>query len=887
VSEDSGPATPSWPVRVGSGRGRSGGLADPTTLTLGLTTILAGVGAGLADQMPTAPWLATSPRSATTTGLLLVGFAVAFFVTELGQAIIEVRKLAYSFTLAGVPLLLGLLYLPAQHLLVVRLLAAMGAFLVQRSSPLKFAYNTAAYLLDTALVITLCHAYLAQVPQLSVKVAMLAYLALALVDLLMSSLVLLVIRINQGPISRAEVLQVLAPASAFVAVNTGLALVCAVLVDAGPLGGALLVFFAVLIGISYRGYLVLRRRHRSMQQVQEFVTTGEATRTSGDLAAAMVEQIQQLLRASRVRFTAYPDGVGPGVGAGVRVESAEDGATIAQPMTAADVDLFVLDHARQRRVAVLTARTADPAARAWLAKHGVEEALIVPVERSGTCGSVVAFGRSGDSSTFTGDDLSLLQTLTGHLAVALQGRQLVERLRFEATHDALTGLPNRALLKERMCESLQGADGGPRGLASVLLLDLNNFKEVNDAFGHPVGDQLLQHVARRLGGLDLGGATVARLGGDEFAVFVPGALAGSGPAAPDEREVVVRRACELAVGLAAALQTPVDLPEITVSTDASIGICVGAGRQSHDDLLRHADRAMYAAKDSGAPHVVYTAELDRGRVERLAMLADLRRALDREELEVHYQPKLDLTFGVVTSVEALVRWSHPVLGPLSSEAFIPLAESTGLIEQLTRLVLGKALRQCRQWQDDGLDLAVAVNLSARNVNDPGLPDQVSAALLTAGLPPHRLILEITESSIMGDPERTVPTLERLRDIGVTLSLDDFGTGYSSLSYLQRLPVREVKIDRSFIHGLGVSAQRHASEVLVRAIIGLGKSLDLRIVAEGVETHEVLQELTRLGCHVAQGYHVGRPVPAADLPPALTAARRALAAAVLEESPSEG
>jgi predicted signal transduction protein with EAL and GGDEF domain len=448
-----------------------------------------------------------------------------------------------------------------------------------------------------------------------------------------------------------------------------------------------------------------------------------------------------------------------------------------------------------------------------------------------------------------------------------------------------------------MCESLQGADGGPRGVASVLLLDLNNFKEVNDAFGHPVGDQLLQHVARRLGGLDLGGATVARLGGDEFAVFLPGVLAdrrADDPADPratdapgQEQEVVVRRACEVAVGLAAALQTPVDLPEITVSTDASIGICVGAGRQSHDDLLRHADRAMYAAKDSGAPYVVYTAELDRGRVERLAMLADLRRALDRQELEVHYQPKLDLTFGVVTSVEALVRWNHPVLGPLSSEAFIPLAESTGLIEQLTRLVLGKALRQCRQWQDDGLDLAVAVNLSARNVNDPGLPDQVSAVLLTAGLPPHRLILEITESSIMGDPERTVPTLERLRDIGVTLSLDDFGTGYSSLSYLQRLPVREVKIDRSFIHGLGVSGQRHASEVLVRAIIGLGRSLDLRIVAEGVETHEVLQELTRLGCHVAQGYHVGRPVPAADIPQALTAARRALAAAVLEESPSDG
>jgi diguanylate cyclase (GGDEF)-like protein len=625
-----------------------------------------------------------------------------------------------------------------------------------------------------------------------------------------------------------------------------------------------------------------------MQQVQDFVTAGQAARTSRELAATMVEQIQHLLRASRVEFTTYPETGGHRTEPGLRVQVGEDVGTVVEPMTPADVDLFVLGHVRQHRTAVLTGRTADPVARAWLARHGVEEALIVPTERSGPCGSVVAFGRSGDSSTFTPDDLSLLQTLTGHLAVALQGRRLVERLRFEATHDALTGLPNRALLKERMCESLQGAVGGRRGRPCVLLLDLNNFKEVNDAFGHPVGDQLLQHVARRLSGLDLGEATVARLGGDEFAVFLPGAAPDPSHTSlvDDDQQTVVRRACDLAVALAAALEVPVDLPEITVSTDASIGICVGTGRQSHDDLLRHADRAMYAAKDDGAPYVVYSAELDRGRVERLAMLADLRRALDREELDVHYQPKLDLTFGVVTSVEALVRWNHPVLGPLSSEVFIPLAESTGLIEQLTRLVLGKALRQCRRWQDAGLDLAVAVNLSARNVNDQGLPDQVSAALLAAGLPPHRLILEITESSIMGDPERTVPTLERLRDIGVTLSLDDFGTGYSSLSYLQRLPVREVKIDRSFILGLGLSSQRHASEVLVRAIIGLGKSLDLRIVAEGVETHEVLRELQRLGCHVAQGYHVGRPVPAADIPRSVAAARRVLAAAVLEEAPTE-
>jgi diguanylate cyclase (GGDEF)-like protein len=856
-------------------------LTDPTSLTLALTTTLAGLGMALVALAPTAPLLAQVALGRVGTAALLAGFGVAFVATELGQAIVEVRRSAYSFTLAGVPLLLGLLYLTPQQLVMVRILASVVAFLLQRASPLKFAYNTAAYLLDTALVITLCHAAVPSPDRLSIRLAVLAYLVLAVVDLLMSSLVLLVIRINQGPISRAEVVEVLVPASAFVGLNTGIALVCAVLVSTGPLGVGLLVFFVVVTVVAYRGYLVLRDQHRSLEQVQDFVTRGEAALSTADLAGTMMAHVQELLRARRLRLTVYPGPVGayPGpVGdlLGAWVEVHEDGSSEVGPLTAAEADPFVAEHVRTWRVALLTARTADPAGRAWLTRHGVQEALVVPVERSGTRGAMVAFGRIGDSGTFTRDDLALLQTLAGHLAVALHGRQLVERLRFEATHDVLTGLPNRALLTERMHQAMDG--GGPAAPA-VLLLDLNNFKEVNDAFGHPVGDQLLQHVARQLRGLELGRATVARLGGDEFAVFLPGDPSG------EPAEAVRDRACRVAERITGALAAPVDLPEITVSTEASIGVCVGTPTQGHNDLLRHADRAMYYAKDNGLSVVVYTPELDRGRVERLAMLADLRRALEHDELELHYQPKLDLTFGVVTSVEALVRWRHPTLGLLGSEVFVPLAESTGLIEQLTQVVLTKGLRQCRAWQDAGLDLAVAVNLSARNVNDRELPDQVSAALLAAGLPPHRLILEITESSVMGDPGRTVPTLERLRDIGVTLSLDDFGTGYSSLSYLQRLPVREVKIDRSFILGLAQVDRRHTSEVLVRAIIGLGASLDLRIVAEGVESHEVLAELQELGCHLAQGYHVGRPVPAADIPRALLAARRVAPVTAVRRNPA--
>ncbi|MDQ1463908.1 MAG: hypothetical protein QOC73_849, partial [Actinomycetota bacterium] len=293
----------------------------------------------------------------------------------------------------------------------------------------------------------------------------------------------------------------------------------------------------------------------------------------------------------------------------------------------------------------------------------------------------------------------------------------------------------------------------------------------------------------------------------------------------------------------------------------SVGIAISNPSANHVDVLRNADTAMYAAKSHDDSIVVYDPELDRGRAERLALGADLQLALSRDELVLHYQPKLDLATGAMSGVEALVRWNHPRLGTLNPETFIPLAETNGLIEQLTPFVLRMALKQCRLWRDAGFDITVAVNLSARNVGNPQLPETVSRALDDAGLPADRLVLEITESSVMDDPERTVPILVRLASTGVTLSLDDFGTGYSSLSYLQRLPVREVKIDRSFVRGLADPDDARASEALIRSIAGLGESLQLNIVAEGVEDAKTIDLLRQYGCDVAQGYFIGRPEPA--------------------------
>ena len=829
----------------------------PVAQTIALTVVLAASGVALAVRAPAQPLVAFDAGRWTVA--LVLGFAVLFFLTELGQALVEVRRQAYSYSLSGIPLLLGLLYCPPGALIAVRVGAAVIAFVVQRAPPLKLAYNTASYLLDVGAVIAAVHYVMPAPVGLTLATAVLCYACLAGIDLVMSSLVLVVIRINSGPVSRDEVAEVFVVASLFVGINTAVGFIGAVLIGQGPLGVALLAGFILLTAASFRAYLVLRRRHRSLVQIHEFIGAGAGAQTVEALAGRMLPRVRELLRAARAELTVHDSTAGDGI-----AMSVDEGGVVRVRRGAPAPDELLASLAVREQPLRLSGRSHDRPARVWLATRGVQDALIVPLVRLGAPATLVVLDRLGDTTRFTTDDLALLQTLAGHLAVALHSVRLVERLRYEATHDVLTGLPNRALLSQTMRTLL---DLGPdQGRMVVLLADLDRFKEVNDTLGHDIGDQLLQVIAQRLGELVPAGATVGRLGGDEFAVLLP-------PSAH-----ATAGALAVAGRIAEALRAPVNLAHVTVSTSASLGAAVAADGQTHTDLLRHADTAMYAAKDSGAPVVVYTEDLDRGRAERLALFADLRTALDRDELEVHFQPKVDLASNVVSSVEALVRWTHPTLGPITPDGFIPLAESTGLIDLLTQVVLAKALRQCRAWHEAGHDIAVAVNLSARNINDPTLPDQVAAALAAAGVPAHRLILEITESSIMGDPGRTVPTLEQLAGIGVALSLDDFGTGYSSLAYLQRLPVRELKIDQGFVLGLARAADARASEVLIRTIIALGHSLGLRVVAEGVETAALLEQIRVLGCDIVQGFYFARPMPGLPLPEAVHRAGLSLHAA---------
>ncbi len=427
--------------------------------------------------------------------------------------------------------------------------------------------------------------------------------------------------------------------------------------------------------------------------------------------------------------------------------------------------------------------------------------------------------------------------------VTTRVRRQMEEIEHQAFHDALTELPNRALFHDRVEQALRAARR-TGGCVAVMVMDLDRFKEVNDTLGHECGDRLLVQAGHNLRRPLRAADTVARLGGDEFGVLAPG-LAGADDA------------LALAERLRGALEQPHRIAGVEVDVDASIGIALFP-RDGEDvaTLLRHADIAMYMSKETHAP-ALYAPEHDRYSSERLELIAQLRRAIAQREIAVYYQPQADLRSGRVRSVEALVRWEHPQLGLLGPDRFVPLAEHTGLIRALTSHVLDVALEQCARWRGRGLELGVAVNVTGRDLLDLRLPDEVAERLARWQVEPELLELEITENTVLTDPIRARQVLVRLSELGVRLAIDDFGSGNSSLGYLKRLPVDVLKIDKSFVLGM------HASDddaVIVRSTIDLGHNLGLRVVAEGVETDRTRGALEALGCDVAQGYWLSRPVP---------------------------
>jgi diguanylate cyclase (GGDEF)-like protein len=417
-----------------------------------------------------------------------------------------------------------------------------------------------------------------------------------------------------------------------------------------------------------------------------------------------------------------------------------------------------------------------------------------------------------------------------------------------ALHDGLTDLPNRTLFHDRIEQAILSAERESTTLG-VLLIDVDRFKEVNDTLGHRSGDLLLQQIGARIQATVRESDTVARLGGDEFGVLLP-------------KLVDRRSASSVADKVRKDLERSFMVKGLVLDVEASMGIALypehGADAET---LIQHADVAMYTAKEEHSHLEFYAVKHDQYSPSRLALLGELRRGLQERELVLHYQPKADVQSAEIKGVEALVRWQHPTRNLLMPMEFVPLAEHTGLMRPFTLYVLDEALKQCDEWRQSGLRLRMAVNLSVRNLQDEQFPEDVARLLGKWGIPAKWLELEITESAFMTDPTRAMAILDRLSFMGVRLSLDDFGTGHSSLSYLQRLPVNEVKIDRSFVMNMATDEN---DATIVRATIELGRNLGLETVAEGVETPQIWDQLGALGCDMAQGYYLTRPVPASEL-----------------------
>ncbi len=461
---------------------------------------------------------------------------------------------------------------------------------------------------------------------------------------------------------------------------------------------------------------------------------------------------------------------------------------------------------------------------------------------------IEAVGRASDEQEFpvevvvTAIDTGESSRFVAFLRDISERKAQQEQLRHQATHDPLTGLPNRFLLEEHIQEALVSASTGAETVA-VLMLDLDRFKEINDALGHTTGDALLKRVAERLRDPLEPPVSIARLGGDEFAVLLPA--------------TTLERALQTAWRLIEGLRAPFEIDGLSLQVDTSLGITLYPDH-GHDaeTLLQRADVAMYVAKRKRSNLAVYRPEQDFNSKRHLMLRADLRHAIHEDQLLLVYQPKVLAETDRIVGAEALVRWKHPEHGLIAPDEFIALAEHCGMIRGLTQRVLENAVRQLWQWQNDGIRLSVSVNLSARNLLEEDLPHTLTRLLARYQVPAELLTLEITESVIMEDPERALTVVTRLEKIGVSISIDDFGMGYSSLSYLMRLPAREIKIDRSFVMKMESDP---ASATIVRSTIELAHNLGLEVVAEGVETKQVWQRLKELGCDIGQGYHFSRPV----------------------------
>ena len=806
---------------------------NPVSRIVGLAAFMGVVAAAVFATLPSHAAL----RSAGwwMVPLIAAGYALA----ERTVFHFEFRREAISFSISEVPTVFALVYLAPGPAIAARLVGSLLIIAFQwRSKFYKLLFNAALFALESAIAYLITEQLSRTAPNSATMLLFSAAVAAAISLVAGSVFVSLAIATMEG--SFLERLRGELQLSAWIGPLNGT--VAAAMVAPTLISPWLAVLSAVPLFAFWavmRGYGNLEQRFRDLDALHGFVRKVSPSLDLTELCTNAATEAASLLRARRSALVLFDGDSHAG--------SASVGAPLRGLPTSADDTRWatVLSGTEARRVS-------PDELTAWglTSLAGVGEIVAAPITDAGeTLGLLVIAERDGAEPRFGEAEMARLATMVDQLAPTVRKAMFHQRIEFEARHDGLTLLPNRnsfeRLVDAAIAELENGApdvdDNGELGV--VLLMDLDRFKEVNDTLGHHAGDALLIDFSNRLQGILQPGDVLARLAGDEFALMCRRTVDGMH---------------QFAGQLLHEARRPFTIAGLEVVVTMSVGLAplVGSVKDA-STVLRRADIAMYTAKHQHTGYELYREEIDRRTPSRLSMLGDLRNALEQHDLRVHLQPKVDLASGTVTGVEALARWWHPTRGYVSPEDFVHVAEETGLIKQLTDMVLEASIAQVAELKHFGYRLGLAVNLSTHDLLDELLADRVLRRLDQYGLDPSCLTLEITESSLLIDAPRSRSTIDRLNRAGIRLAVDDFGTGYSSLSYLRKLPVSELKIDRSFVTNLLLEDQ---DEVIVKSIIDLGHNLGMQVVAEGVETDEVMNRLRGFGCDVAQGFGICRPVP---------------------------
>jgi diguanylate cyclase (GGDEF)-like protein len=797
---------------------------------------------------------------------------IAFFAAEAYVVHLHFRSEAHTLSFSELALVLGLFLVAPGDLLLAQLLGAGIALLLRRRQrPLKAAFNLSLFALTSCLALSIFHTVIHFGDALG-PVGLLGALAGAATSSVAGvALVSAAIYLAEGTSTLDQLPRLSGIAVAGSLASASLAVAAIQLAQIDLWAILLLIVPGTGCVAAFRAYMGQRRRHEHLEVLYQSMRSMQSAPEFNSAVRELLTTARSILRAELAELIlcppASPDRVlrsSIGPDGEVLMESVELGATERRALEVATSHdgAFLLPRGREQH-------PLDE----YLAALGAEDGMLTALRgESRIFGTLLVGNRAGDVATFNADDCTLFETFAGHAALLLENdrleqsllevTELKEQLRHQAFHDALTGLPNRTLFYEKLVEAM--AAPGAHGLLSVLFIDLDDFKAINDTLGHKAGDELLVAVARRLRSCIATTDTAARFGGDEFAILLPRTMAHGA-------ERVAQRLVE-------TLHAPFDIQGSAISVSLSIG--VASARSSFDtadELLRNADVAMYDAKAAGKRRFsVYEPQMHTKLRIRHERTADLERAVNHSEIDVHYQPIVTLDGGGTVALEALARWRHPKRGLVPPDEFIPLAEETGLMVPLGRGVLLEACTRMREWQTkfDNVDLGISVNLSPSELHNPDLANEVSAVLAATGLAPASLILEITETGAMRNLDVAVKTFERLRELGVRLALDDFGTGHSSLSHLRDFPLDFLKIAKPFVDRVEESGRQTA---FADAILRLADALDLPVVAEGIEAPSQAQSLRALDCTLGQGYYFARPLDDAGIVAHLGTERPELAA----------